>query len=159
MTQKNSTYTELIKNKKAYHDYTIEDKFDAGMSLQGWEVKSIRQHRINIQDSHVIIKHSECFLIGCHITPLPTTAIICKPDPTRTRKLLLTRREINKLIGAVQQKGYTIVPCKLMLKNNLIKIQIALAKGKKNHDKRQAEKEKTWKKDKQIHFKNQIRKT
>ena len=149
--------TELIKNKKVYHEYTIEDKYDAGMALEGWEVKAIRKHRINLQDSHIVVRNQECFLIGAHITPLPTTATYSHPDPTRTRKLLLTRREINKLIGAVQRKGYTIVPCRLFLKGNLIKIQVALAKGKKRHDKRQSEKEKTWKKEQQRHLKNQLK--
>jgi len=148
---------ELIKNKKAYHDYSLEDKYTAGLVLEGWEVKAIRKNRINLQDSHIITRKEECYLIGAHITPLPTTASYSAPDPTRTRKLLLTRREINKLIGAVQQKGYTIVPCKLLLKGSLVKLCIALAKGKKQHDKRQAEKEKTWKKEKQQHLKKQIR--
>ncbi|HAV93302.1 MAG TPA: SsrA-binding protein [Proteobacteria bacterium] len=150
---------ELIKNKKAYHDYLLEDKFTAGLVLEGWEVKAIRQHKINLSDSHVIIRQQECFLIGAHVTPLPTTANYLKADPTRTRKLLLQRREISKLVGAVQQKGYTIVPCSLFLKDNLIKIQVALAKGKKHHDKRQAEKEKSWKREKQQLLKNQIKKT
>ena len=156
MQKKPNTMTELIKNKKAYHDYALEDKYDAGLVLQGWEVKAIRKNRINLQDSHVIMRKGECFLIGAHITALPTTAAYCNADPTRTRKLLLTRREINKLIGAVQQKGFTIVPCKLFIKNNLIKINIALAKGKKQHDKRQDEKEKAWKKEKQKIFKNRM---
>jgi len=154
MQRQNNAIIELIKNKKVYHEYTLEDKYDAGLSLEGWEVKAIRKHRINLQDSHVIIRNQECFLIGAHITPLPTTASYSHPDPTRTRKLLLTKKEINKLIGAVQQKGYTIIPCRLFLKGNLIKLQIALAKGKKLHDKRQADKEKTWKREQQQFLKN-----
>ena len=137
----------------------MEDKYNAGLVLQGWEVKAIRKNRINLQDSHIIIKKNECFLLGAHITALPTTASYLNTDPIRTRKLLLTRREINKLTGAVQQKGFTVVPCKLFIKDNLIKINIALAKGKKQHDKRQAEKEKTWKKEKQQLLKNQIKKS
>lgn len=158
MHNKPTQITELIKNKKAFHDYTLEDKYDAGLVLEGWEVKAIRKNRINLLDSHVILRHQECFLIGAHITALSTTASYTNIDPTRTRKLLLKRREIGKLIGAVQQKGYTIVPLRLFLKGNLIKLQIALAKGKKLHDKRQADKEKTWKREKQQFLKNSIRK-
>ena len=150
-------YVEILKNKKAYHDFLIEDKLDAGLVLEGWEVKAIRQHKANLVDSHIIIRQQECYLIGAHITPLPTTASYTSTDPTRTRKLLLQRREINKLIGAVQQKGYTIVPCKIYLKDNLIKMQIALAKGKKQHDKRQADKEKTWQREKQAFIKQRIK--
>lgn len=157
MTNKKPDIIELINNRKVYHDYTLQDKYDAGIALKGWEVKAIRQHRINLQDSHINIRNQECWLIGAHITPLPTTTPYTHPDPTRNRKLLLTRREINKLIGAIQQKGLTIVPCRLFLKTNLIKLKIALAKGKKQYDKRQAEKEKTWQREKQQMLKNQTR--
>ena len=150
-------YSEILRNKKAYHDFSLEDKFDAGLVLEGWEVKAIRSRKINLVDSHIIIKKQECYLIGAHITPLSTTASYVNTDPTRTRKLLLQRREINKLIGAVKQKGYTIVPCSIYLKDNLIKCQIALAKGKKQHDKRQADKEKTWQREKQQFMKKQIK--
>ena len=157
MSNKKPDITDLLNNKKVYHDYTLQDKYDAGIVLEGWEVKAIRKHRVNLQECHIIIRNHECWMIGAHITPLPTTTTYSNPDPTRSRKLLLTRREINKLVGAVQQKGFTIVPCRLFLKTNLIKLQIALAKGKKQHDKRQAEKEKSWQREKQQLLKNQIK--
>ena len=143
MKHTNEKIVELIKNKKAYHDYTIEDKFEAGMALEGWEVKAIRQHKITLLDSHVIIRHQECYLIGAHITPLDTAAIHTHPDPTRTRKLLLKKKEIAKLTGAVQQKGYTIIPCALYLKGRLIKLRIALAKGKNTMTNAKPRKKKT----------------
>ncbi len=119
------------------------------MVLEGWEVKSIRAGRVQMRDSHVIVKKSEVFLIGCLITPLQTVSTHYIPDPKRTRKLLLSRREINKLMGRVKEEGYTIIPLNLYWKNNRVKVEIALAKGKKLYDKRASEKEKEWGRDQQ----------
>ncbi len=139
----------ISKNRKATHDYSIEAKYEAGIVLEGWEVKSIRAARVQLRDSHIIVKKGEVFMIGCLITPLQTVSTHYIPDPNRTRKLLLSRREINKLMGRVQQEGYTIVPLNLYWKNNKVKVEIALAKGKKMYDKRAAEKEKEWGRDHQ----------
>jgi len=135
----------IALNKKALHDFHIEQRYDAGLVLQGWEVKSLREGRVQLVDSYVLIKHGEAFLIGTHIPPLPSTSTHFKPDPTRTRKLLLHRAELNKLIGSVEREGYTAVPLKLHWKHGRAKLEIALAKGKKEHDKREAEKKRDWK--------------
>lgn len=138
---------EIVTNKKASHNYHLFDKIEAGLVLEGWEVKALRAFRAQLQEGYILIKNGECWLIGCHISPLPNTAGFRKPDPTRTRKCLLSRKEIDKLIGAQQQQGYTIVPLRIVLQKNLIKIEIALAKGKKNYDKRESEKQKEWKRE------------
>ena len=117
--------------------------------LEGWEVKAIKAGRIQLRDSHIIIKKGEAWLLAAHITPLATTALISNPDPSRTRKLLLKKKELSKLIGETMQKGFTIVPINLHLTRGFIKCDIALVKGKKNYDKRQSEKEKDWQRDKQ----------
>ena len=143
MTNK-SPSTAITVNKKARFDYYIEDEYDAGLVLEGWEVKSLRMGKVNISDSHVIIKNSEAFLIGAQIQPLSTAATYSYPDPVRTRKLLLHRKELNRLIGSVERQGYTLVPLKLFWSHNCVKITIALAKGKKTHDKRDAEKDRDW---------------
>ncbi len=127
----------ITDNKKAFHDYFVEERYEAGLALQGWEVKAIRAGRMNIKESYVIIRNGEIFLIGMHITPLPTASKHVSPDPTRTRKLLLHAIEINKLIGKVERAGYTLIPLDLHYKNGRIKLEIGLAKGKKQHDKRQ----------------------
>jgi len=136
-------------NKKARHDYFIEKDFEAGMVLEGWEVKSLRAGKIQIRDSHVIIKNGEAFLLGALITPLPTASTHINPDPTRTRKLLLHRGELSTLIGAVERKGYTIVPLSMYWIRGRAKIKIGLAKGKQKHDKRASEKERDWQREKQ----------
>jgi len=136
-------------NKKARHDYFIEKDFEAGMVLEGWEVKSLRAGKIQIRDSHVIIKNGEAFLLGALITPLPTASTHINPDPTRTRKLLLHRGELSTLIGAVERKGYTIVPLSMYWIRGRAKIKIGLAKGKQKHDKRATEKERDWQREKQ----------
>lgn len=141
--------SEILYNKRASFDYHVHDKFEAGLALEGWEVKALRAFRAQIQESYILIKNNECWLIGCHISPLPNTSRFKTPDPTRSRKCLLHRREIHKLIGAQQQKGFTIIPIRLYFKDNLVKIEIAMAKGKKNYDKREAEKKKTWQKEQQ----------
>ncbi len=138
----------IVQNRKARFDYTFEDDFEAGLALEGWEVKSLRLGKAQISDSHVIIKRGEAFLLGAQIQVLDTTSTHLNADPLRTRKLLLHRRELNKLIGSVERQGYTIVPLSLYWKNNRVKAKIALAKGKKTHDKRQASKDRDWARDK-----------
>jgi SsrA-binding protein len=137
----------IAQNKKAFHDYFIEEKFEAGIVLEGWEVKAIRDNRINLKEAYVIIQRGEIYLIGCHVTPLGSASTHVRPDAIRTRKLLLHNEEIAKLIGKVERAGYTIVPLDMHYKGGRIKIQIGLAKGKKQYDKREAEKEKDWKRE------------
>jgi len=139
----------IIQNKKAFHDYFIEQRFEAGIALEGWEVKAIRAGRAQLKEAYVIVRNTEIFLIGCHISPLPTASTHVNPDPTRTRKLLLRAEEISKLIGSVERAGYTLVPLDLHYTRGKIKLEIGLAKGKKQHDKRQAEKEREWQREKQ----------
>lgn len=138
----------IALNKRARHEYTLEDRFEAGLVLHGWEVKSLRAGKANIAEAHVIIKQGEAFLLGAHFIPLPSASTHVNPDPTRTRKLLLHDYELNGLIGATEQKGYTIVPTALYWKKGRAKIEIALAKGKKKHDKRRDEKQKDWEREK-----------
>lgn len=126
----------ITVNKKAFHDFFIEEKYEAGLALQGWEVKAIRAGRMNIKESYVVIRNGEIFLIGMHITPLPTASTHVNPDPTRTRKLLLHANEISKLIGKVERSGYALVPIDLHYTRGRIKLEVGLAKGKKQHDKR-----------------------
>ena len=139
----------IIDNRKAFHDYFIEDKYEAGLVLQGWEVKAIRAGRANIKESYVVIRGEEIFLFGMHITPLTTASSHVRHDPTRTRKLLLHKKEIARLIGKVERAGYTLVPLDMHYKKGLIKLEIGLAKGKKLHDKREDEKKKDWEREKQ----------
>ena len=139
----------IALNKKARHDYFIEERFEAGIALEGWEVKSLRAGRVQIQDSYVLVKDSEAFLFGALITPLPTASTHVHPEPQRTRKLLLHRRELNRLIGAVERKGYTLVPTAMYWKRGRAKVEIGLAKGKQAHDKRAAVKERDWQRQKQ----------
>ena len=129
----------IVDNKKAFHDYFIEERFEAGMSLEGWEVKSIRAGRAQIKEAYVTIRRGEVFLFGAHISPLPTASTHINPDPIRTRKLLLNAEEIKKLIGKVERAGYTLMPLNLHYQRGRIKCEIGLAKGKKQHDKRDTE--------------------
>jgi len=129
----------IVDNKKAFHDYFIEERFEAGMSLEGWEVKSIRAGRAQIKEAYVTIRKGEVFLFGAHISPLPTASTHINPDPVRTRKLLLYAEEIKKLIGKVERAGYTLMPLNLHYQRGRIKCEIGLAKGKKQHDKRDTE--------------------
>lgn len=138
----------IAQNKKAFFDFFIEDKFEAGVVLEGWEVKAIRDNRVNIKEAYVVIMHGELFLIGCHITPLGAASTHVRPDSIRTRKLLLHSAEIAKLIGKVERSGYTIVPLDMHFSKGKIKVQIGLAKGKKQHDKRNTQKEKDWEREK-----------
>ncbi len=138
----------IIVNRKARHDYFIEQKLEAGIALQGWEVKSLRAGRVQLRDSYVIIKDGEAWLLGATITPLPTASTHISPDAQRTRKLLLHRKELSKLIGAINQKGYTVVAIDLHWKRNRAKVEIALAKGKQSQDKRQTLKQREWDREK-----------
>lgn len=138
----------IADNRKARHEYTLEQQFEAGIVLEGWEVKSLRASRVQIQDSHVIIRRGEAWWLGAVITPLSTASTHIDPQPTRTRKLLLHRTELAKLIGAVERKGYTIVPTKVFWSKGRAKLNIALAKGKKAHDKRASSKDRDWQREK-----------
>lgn len=139
----------IALNKRARFDYFIEERLEAGMALQGWEVKSLRASKVQITESYVVIKNNEAWLLGAHVTPLNTASTHIHPDPTRTRKLLLNRSELDRLIGAVERKGYTLVPLALYWKKGRAKLEIGLAKGKKAHDKRATEKERDWKRQKE----------
>jgi SsrA-binding protein len=134
----------IADNKKAFHDYFVEERFEAGLVLEGWEVKAIRAGRVQLKESYVVVKNGEVFLIGCHISPLLAASTHIHPDPTRTRKLLLHAPEISRLIGKIERAGYTLVPVNLHYAKGRIKLEIGLAKGKKQHDKRAAEKEREW---------------
>lgn len=148
MNKKQAEANHIIENRKARHEYFIEDTYEAGIALEGWEVKSLRAHRVQINDAHVIIKHGEAYILGSLITPLPTASTHVTADPSRTRKLLFHRREINKLMGLIDRQGYTLVPLKLYFKNRRIKCLVGLARGKKQHDKRQTQKDKDWQREK-----------
>jgi SsrA-binding protein len=139
----------IALNKKAAHDFFIEQRIEAGLALEGWEVKSLRAGRVQLKESYVVIKEGEAFLLGCHISALATASTHVHPDPTRTRKLLLQRRELDRLIGQVERAGYTLVPTALYWKRGRAKLEIGLAKGKKQHDKRATERDKDWKRDKE----------
>ncbi len=139
----------IALNKKAKHDYFVEDRFEAGVALTGWEVKSLRAGKGQLVDSYILLKDGEAFLLGAHITPLKTASTHVIADPTRTRKLLLKARELDKLLTGVQQKGFSCVPLALYWKGHLVKCEIALVRGKKDFDKRQTEKERDWAREKQ----------
>ncbi len=132
----------IVDNKKAFHDYFIEERYEAGMALEGWEVKAIRAGRAQLKEAYVIVRNGEVFLFGSHISPLPTASTHVNPDPVRTRKLLLKAEEIKRLIGKVERSGYTLVPLNLHYQRGRIKCEIGLAKGKKQHDKRDTERSK-----------------
>ncbi len=144
----------ISKNRKAFHDYTIEEHFEAGMVLEGWEVKSIRAGRAQLKESYIILKKGEAWLIGLHISPLLTASTHIQPEPERTRKLLLHTRELSKLHRAKEREGYTIIPLDLHWLRNRVKIEIALAKGKKTYDKREATKRHEWDREKQRLLRN-----
>lgn len=139
----------IASNKRARYEYTIEDRFEAGLVLEGWEVKSLRAGRANIAEAYVVVKNGEAWLLDARIDPLPTASAQVPADPSRTRKLLLQRAELNRLIGAVERKGYTLVPLDLHWTRGRAKLEIGLAKGKKAHDKRAAEKDRDWARQKQ----------
>ncbi len=149
MNDKQKFDTTIAVNRKAHHEFSMEDHYEAGLVLHGWEIKSIRAGRIQLDQSYVLLKNGEAWLLGSSITPLLTASTHVHPDPQRTRKLLLHQSELNKLIGSVERKGYTLIPLKLYWKNNRVKLDIALAKGKKQHDKRATEKDRDWQREKQ----------
>jgi SsrA-binding protein len=138
----------IAVNRKARHDYFIEETFEAGLALEGWEVKSLRAGRAQLTEAYVHVRDGEAWLLGAHITPLPTASTHIDPDPTRTRKLLLHRRELDRLVGAVERKGYTLVPLDLHWSRGRAKLSIGLAKGKKQHDKRATVKDRDWQRQK-----------
>jgi SsrA-binding protein len=139
----------IVQNKKAFFDYTVEERFEAGLVLEGWEVKAIRAGQAQVKEAYVIVRAGEIFLLNAHITPLKTASTHIQPEPTRTRKLLLNAAEIRKLIGKVERSGYTLVPLDLHFSKGRIKLDIGLAKGKRQFDKRVAEKDKDWKREQQ----------
>jgi SsrA-binding protein len=134
----------IVENRKAFHDYFIEERFEAGLALEGWEVKAIRAGRAQLKEAYVVIKDGELVLIGAHVSPLSTASTHVHADPTRTRKLLMHREEINRLVGKVERAGYTLTPIDLHFKSGRIKLEIGLAKGKKQHDKRATIREREW---------------
>lgn len=135
----------IARNKRARHEFAIEETFEAGLALEGWEVKSLRAGRAQLTEAYVHLKDGEAWLLGAHITPLITASTHVQADPTRTRKLLLHRDELDRLIGAVERKGYTLVPLNLHWSKDRVKLEVGLAKGKKRHDKRADQKERDWK--------------
>ncbi len=139
----------IVDNKKAFHDYFVEERYEAGLVLEGWEVKAIRAGRVQIKEAYVILKGAEPFVIGMHVSALPTASTHVRPDPTRSRKLLLNTEEIRRLIGKVEQRGYTLVPLDLHYAKGRVKLTIGLAKGKKQHDKRESEKDREWQREQQ----------
>ncbi len=138
----------IAQNKKAFHDYFIEDKYEAGIVLEGWEVKAIREGKVQLKEAYVIVQRGEIYIIGCHITPLGSASTHVRPDATRTRKLLLHNEQIAKLIGQVERAGYTLVPLDMHYTRGRVKVEIGLAKGKKQYDKRETEKERDWEREK-----------
>ncbi len=139
----------IVENRKAHHDYFIEERYEAGLALLGWEVKAVRAGRAQIAEGYVTVRGEEIFLIGAHISPLAAASTHVSADPTRTRKLLLRAEEIRRLIGKVEQRGYTLVPLNLHYSKGLIKLEIGLGRGKLKHDKRADEREKEWNREKQ----------
>ncbi len=139
----------IAQNRKAFHDYFVEERYEAGLSLEGWEVKAVRGGRAQLGEGYVIVRGAELYLIGAHISPLPTVSTHFTPNPTRSRKLLMHAEEIRRLIGKVEQRGYTLVPLDLHFSKGRIKLEIGLARGKLKHDKRAAERDKQWNREKQ----------
>lgn len=139
----------IVENRKAFHDYFIEERYEAGIALEGWEVKAVRAARAQLKEAYVVVRNHEIFLIGAHISPLGSASTHVKPDPTRTRKLLLHAHQIKRLIGKVEQAGYTLVPLNLHYSKGRIKLEFGLARGKKQYDKRATAKEREWNREKQ----------
>ena len=149
MAGKDGSAGRIAENRRARHDYFIEERLEAGVALQGWEVKSLRAGRLQLAEAYVLLKDGEAWLFGAHVSPLVAASTQTHADPTRTRKLLLNASEISKLIGAVERAGYTMVPIDFHYVRGRIKLEIGLAKGKKQHDKREAEKDRDWKREQQ----------
>jgi SsrA-binding protein len=139
----------IVENRKAFHDYFIEERYEAGLVLEGWEVKAIRAGRVQLKEAYVILNKAEPFVIGMHVSALPTASTHIHPDPTRSRKLLMRAEEIRRLVGKVEQRGYTLVPLDLHYSKGRVKLAVGLGKGKKQHDKREAKKERDWQREKQ----------
>lgn len=158
MTKKTNNLqdTTIALNRKASHDYHFEASYEAGIALMGWELKSIRQGRVNLKESYILIKQGEAWIIGMHISPLSTASTHVNTDPTRTRRLLLNKTELKKLIGATQRDGYTVIIRSLYWKRNWVKANIALAKGKQSHDKRATEKSRDWERERARIIKSSI---
>jgi len=148
MPKQESAERRIAENRRARHDYFIEERFEAGLVLEGWEVKAMRAGRAQLAEAYVYVRNGEAFMTGAHISPLPTASSHKIADPVRTRKLLLNRRELDRLVGAVERKGFTIVPLELYWKDGRAKLQIGLAKGKAQHDKRATEKDRDWERNK-----------
>jgi len=147
----------IVDNRKARYDFFIEETYEAGLSLQGWEVKSMRAGRVQLKEAYVFIKDAEAYLFGAHVSALPTASTHIVPDPIRTRKLLLNRAELDRLVGAVERRGYTLVPLELYWKAGRAKLRIGLAKGKKEHDKRATSKDRDWQREKSRVMKHAVR--
>ena len=147
-TQSDKPNPTIAENRKARHDYFIEDRYEAGLALEGWEVKSLRAGRAQLKESYVYVKNGEAFLFGAHFSPLTSASTHVHADPTRTRKLLLHRHQLDHLVGAVERRGYTLVPLTLYWKSGRAKLEIGLAKGKKQHDKRDTDKARDWEREK-----------
>ncbi|MGH8746163.1 MAG: SsrA-binding protein SmpB [Burkholderiales bacterium] len=139
----------IAQNRKAFHDYFVEERYEAGLVLEGWEVKAIRAGRVQLGDGYVLVRHGALWLVGAHISPLPTVSTHFVPDPTRSRKLLMHAEEVQRLIGKVEQRGYTLIPLDMHYKQGRIKLEVALGRGKLKHDKRAAERDREWERDKQ----------
>jgi SsrA-binding protein len=154
--KKKDSDSTIVLNRKARHDFFIEERLEAGVALEGWEVKSLRAGQVQIRDGYVLLKDGEAFLLGLLITPLPTASTHVRPDPQRTRKLLLHRHEIDRLRGAVERKGYALIPTAMYWKRGRAKLEIGLARGKKEHDKRRALKEREWERDRQRLLRKQL---
>ena len=146
----------IALNRRARFEYFIDERFEAGLVLHGWEVKSLRAGRVNLTEAYVLVRNGEAFLIGCNIPPLPTASTHINPDPTRTRKLLLHQKELARLVGATEQRGYTVVPLDLHWSRGNAKLSIGLAKGKKQHDKRADKKERDWQREKERLLKHRV---
>ncbi|MFC4308249.1 SsrA-binding protein SmpB [Steroidobacter flavus] len=146
--QKADNNPTIAENRQARHEYFIEETYEAGLSLQGWEVKSMRAGRVQLKEAYVFLKNAEAFLYGAHVSALPTASTHVIPDPIRTRKLLLNRAELSRLVGAVERKGYTLVPLEMYWKAGRAKLRVGLAKGKKEHDKRATSKDRDWQREK-----------
>lgn len=146
--EKKSENPTIAENRKARHDYFIEDRYEAGLALEGWEVKSLRAGRAQLKEAYVYLRNGEAFLFGAHFSPLTSASTHVHADPTRTRKLLLHRHQLDHLLGAVERRGYTIVPLDMHWKQGRAKLEIGLAKGKKQHDKRATDKDRDWQREK-----------
>jgi SsrA-binding protein len=148
MAEKDDTPGRIAVNRRARHDYFIEERYEAGVALQGWEVKALRAGRLQLQEAYVVLRNDEAWLLGAHVSPLSTVSTHHVADPTRTRKLLLHRRQIDSLVGAVERRGRALVPLAMYWKNGRAKLEIGLARGKKEHDKRADKRDRDWQREK-----------